>query len=560
MAGFDLVALKDRATTMSAGFTKGQKALMVGGTLAVVVALVIFTKLAGGADYATLFTDLEPADAAAVTERLSADGISYELADGGTTVRVPRDVLYETRMQLSADGVASSSQAGWSILDGQGITASEFSQQVGYQRALEGELARTIRSIDGIEAATVHLALPRDTAFALDDSQASGSVMISTRPGRSLDAMQVQAIVNLVSSSVDKLEPSDVTVADSSGTVLAAPGQRSLDGIGNDLNRRQAVAFEDQVAADLRAMLTSVVGPNNAVVTVSAELDFDESTVTRETYSQPLTDPAGTPVPLTESQRLETYTGGATGATGILGAEEGGDGGAGDGIEYSLDEFQRTNAVDREVESINRAPGTIVRLGVAVIVDEGAVTPAMLGEIEALVTAGADIRVDRGDTLAVSALPFDTSLQDAMAEDLDAAAAEAEAAARNDLYQSIALAVVIALVVLVSWLKMRKAAKRRRQLMDELSPRAIEPSHLVPAGLTVGEATGAMAAVPVDDDLDGADHVDVERLSQLAGRNVIAESPAVQVATDVADMIDNQPEEVAMLLRGWLGDRRAGAR
>lgn len=558
MAGFDLVALKDRASTMSAGFTKGQKALMVGGTLAVVVGLVMFTKLAGGAEYATLYADLEPADAAAVTERLDADGVAYELADGGSTVRVPRDVLYETRMQLSADGVASSGQAGWSILDGQGITASEFSQQVGYQRALEGELARTIRSIEGIEAATVHLALPRDTAFALDDAEASGSVMITTRPGAALDTMQVQAIVNLVASSVDNLEPSDVTVADSTGMVLAAPGQRSVDYAGNDLNMRQAAAFEEQVAADLRAMLTSVVGPNNAVVTVSAELDFDESTLTRETYTQPLTDPAGEPLPLTESERVETYTGEATGATGILGAEDGGDAGGGGGTDYSLDESERTNAIDREVESINRAPGTITRLGVAVIVDEGSVTPAMLTEIEGLVTAGADIRADRGDTLAVSALPFDTSLQETMADEMAAADEEAEAAARNDLYQTIALGVLVALVLLVSWLKMRKAAKRRRQALES-APRAIPAAQFVPAGLTVGEATSAIAAVP-GSDAESGNGVDMERLSALAGRNVIEDAPAVRVATEVADMIDNQPDEVAQLLRGWLGDRRAGAR
>lgn len=555
MAGFDLAALKERAATVNAGFTRGQKALMVGGTLAVVVGLMAFTRLAGGEEYATLYADLEPADAAAVTERLDADGVAYEIADGGSTIRVPRDVLYETRMQLSADGVATSSQAGWSILDGQGITASEFSQQVGYQRALEGELARTIRSIEGVESATVHLALPRDTAFALDDVDASASVMVATRPGTTLDAMQVQAIVNLVASSVDNLEPGAITVADSTGMVLAAPGQRSLDYAGNDMNMRQAAAFEERVGAELEAMLAPVVGPGNAVVTVSAELDFDESTITRETYSQPLTDPAGNPLPLTESTRTETYTGEATGATGILGSETGGETAGGAGTEYSLDEVDRSNAVDREVESINRAPGAITRLGVAVLVDESAITPQMLAQIEELVTAGADIRADRGDTLAVSALPFDTSVQEAMADEMAAADEAAATQARNDLYQTIGLGVLVALVVLVGWLKARKAAKRRR-LAAELQPRALEPAHLVPAGLTVGEATAAIAVV--DDDRPSA--LDVERVNDLLGRHSMPDTPAVRVATEVADMIDNQPEEVAQLLRGWLGDRRATVR
>ena len=561
MTGFDLAALKDRASTMSAGFTTGQKVLMGAAAVAVVVALFAFTKLAGGEEYAILYADLEPGDAAAVTERLDSEGVSYELTDGGSTVMVPRGVLYETRMQLSADGIGSGGQSGWSILDDQGITASEFSQRVGYQRALEGELSRTIRSIEGVESATVHLALPRDTAFALDDSEASASVMVATAGSTALDGGQVQAIVNLVASSVDRLDPDDITVADSTGVVLAAPGMRSIDGAGNDANRRQAATFEREVESELRAMLASVVGPNKAVVTVSAELDFDESTITRETYSEPVTDPAGEPLPLQESTRTETYTGEATGDAGILGPEgEAGQGG-GEGTEYSLDEGDRSYAINREVESINRAPGTIEHMSVAVLVDETSTTPAMIEQIEALVAAGADIRADRGDTLAVSRLPFDTSIQDQMEDELVEADAAAAAEARNQLYQTIALAVVVVVVLPVAWLKMRKAAKRRAEIAAQLVPRAIEPAApVVPAGMTIGEATSAIGGTAGGGIGDRDAQIDLARLNELVGAGAVPASPAARVATEVADMIDNQPEEVAQLLRGWLGDRRGGAR
>lgn len=556
MAGFDLVALKERAATLNAGFTRGQKALMVGATLAVIVGIFAFTRMAGGEDFVTLYADLEPADAAAVTESLESDGIPYELADGGSTVKVPRDVLYETRLQLSAEGIAAGGQDGWSILDEQGITASEFSQRVGYQRALEGELAKTIRSIDGVESATVHLALPKDTAFALDDTQASASVLVTTRPGVEIDTIQVQAIVNLVASSVDKLAPEDVTVADSSGVVLAAPGQRTLDSVGTDINMRQAAAFEDQVRSELTTMLTAVVGPGNAVVRVTADLDFDESSVTRETYSNPVTDPAGQTVPLQESRRTETYTGEPSQTAGILGPEgQAGDNGTGAGTEYNLDEAERTNAVNREVESIERAPGTIQRMSVAVILDEDATSPAMVAEIEAIVAAGADIRADRGDTIAVTRLPFDTTVTDELKGELEAADAAAAASARNELYRTIALGVIVAIVLLVAWWKMRGAAKRRAALRAELAPRQLAPA--MPVGLTVGEATGLIDAT---DGAAGRHSVaELDRLDQLVAATP-AMSPAARVATEVADMIDNQPEEVAQLLRSWLGDRRAGAR
>jgi flagellar M-ring protein FliF len=568
MPGFDLVSLRERATTLNAGYTKGQKALMAGAVVAVFVGVMVFTRLAGESDYAALYTNLEAADAAAVTERLAADGISYKLADAGTTVQVPRSQLYETRMRLSADGMPSGGSAGWSILDGQGITASEFNQRVGYQRALEGELARTIRSIDAVESATVHLALPRDTAFALNDRNASASVLVRTRAGAQLDGGQVQAIVNLVASSVDRLEPGAVTVADASGMVLAAPGQRTVDYMGNDMNMRQARAFEQTVAGELQAMLTSVVGPGKAVVSVTAELDFDEQTVTRELYEDVRGDPAvgeegeqlpGDRVSLTETVRNEEYTGPGQATVGVLGPEGEGGQAAGPGTEYRLDETNVVYGVNRTIEATNRAPGKVSRMSVAVLIDENASTPEMVAQIEQVVTAGADIRPERGDVVAVNRLPFDTSIVDQMAADLAEADATAASEARMQLYQTIALAVVILIVLALGYRSLRKAAKRRAALAESIEMRAIQRSVTEP--LTPAEIAEYQAARTSP---EGA--LDLVQLDQLIG-GVGTPTPVTPgagteptVAHEVAQMIDNQPEEVAQLLRGWLGDRRGGAR
>jgi flagellar M-ring protein FliF len=565
MPGLDLVSLRERASTMSSAYTKGQKAVMVGAVVAVVAGVLVFTRLAGTADYAPLYTNLEPADAAAVTERLSADGVSYELADAGTTVKVPRGQLYDVRMRLSADGLPSGGAAGWSILDGQGITASEFSQRVGYQRALEGELARTIRSIDAVEAATVHLALPRDTAFALDDRNASASVLVRTRPGATLDGGQVQAIVNLVASSVDRLEPGAVTVADANGMVLAAPGQRSVDYAGNDMNMRQARAFEQSVASEIQAMLTSVVGPGKAVVNVTAELDFDEQTVTRELYEDVRGDPVegaegvvepGDRVSLSETIRNEEYTGpgGSGAATGVLGPEGEQIEANGPGTEYRLDETNVVFGVNRTIEATNRAPGKISRMSVAVLVDENASTPAMVAQIEQIVAAGADIREERGDALAVTRMPFDNSIAERMEADLAEAEEAAAAEAQMQLYQTIALVVVVLMVLALGYRSLRKAAKRRAQLAESIEMRAIERTateNLTPAQQAEFASARAGAGTSID----------LVQLNDLIG-GIGTPMPAAEptVAAEVAEMIDNQPEEVAQLLRGWLGDRRGATR
>ncbi len=561
MPGLDLVSLRERASSLSSAYTKGQKALMAGAVVAVVAGVLIFTRLAATTDYAALFTNLEPADAAAVTERLDADGTPYELADAGTTVKVPRGDLYDVRMRLSADGLPNGGAAGWSILDGQGITASEFSQRVGYQRALEGELARTIRSIDAVEAATVHLALPRDTAFALDDSKASASVLVRTRPGSTLDGGQVQAIVNLVASSVDRLSPESITVADANGLVLAAPGQRSVDYAGNDMNMRQARAFEQAVASEIQTMLTSVVGPGRAVVTVTAELDFDEQTVSRELYEDVRGDATpgeegdvapGDRVSLSETIRNEEYTGpGSGGVAGVLGPEgEPGDGAAGGGTEYRLDETNVVYGVNRTIEATNRAPGKISRMSVAVLLDENHSSPAMVAQIEQVVAAGADIREDRGDALAVTRLPFDTSVSERMEADLAEADDAAAAAAKMQLYQTIALVVVVLLVLAIGYRSLRKAAKRRAALAESIEIRAIERTatqNLSPA--QQAEYANARA--------NAGASIDLVQLEDLIGGIGTPMAPAApSVAVEVAEMIDNQPEEVAQLLRGWLGDRR----
>ncbi|MFW5653021.1 MAG: flagellar M-ring protein FliF C-terminal domain-containing protein, partial [Planctomycetota bacterium] len=184
-------------------------------------------------------------------------------------------------------------------------------------------------------------------------------------------------------------------------------------------------------------MLAAVVGPGKAVVTVSADLNFDETSTTRETFTDPVTDPAGNRVPLTESTRTEEYTGPAPATAGVLGPEgepvaEGGE------TAYNLDERDVAFAVNRVVETTNGAPGRIERMSVAVLVDENVTTAPQIEQIEELVTAGAGVDAERGDSIAVTRMPFDTSVADAMAEAADEAEEAAAAESMMSLYRALA--------------------------------------------------------------------------------------------------------------------------
>src|SRR3712207_60050 len=203
-----------RLLSTFSSFTPGQKAVTIVAVLALAVGGYFFASWAATPSYATLFSNLSSKDASAIVESLQKSGTPYELANGGQTILVPQDQVYDLRLQLSGEGLPGEADTGYALLDKQGVTTSDFMQHVGYQRALEGELAKTIKSIDGVDGATVHLVIPEKDVFADDQNKPTASVLVASQGSSGLTGQQVQAIVHLVASSVEGLETSAVTVAE----------------------------------------------------------------------------------------------------------------------------------------------------------------------------------------------------------------------------------------------------------------------------------------------------------------------------------------------------------
>src|SRR4051812_21338467 len=219
-----LAGTVERARATFSTISLGQK---------VVIGLLLLGLLLGGFFFfrwittptqAPLFSNLASADASAIVEELNAQGVTYTLTDGGQTIMVAQDQVYDQRLHMSGKGLPAGQDTGYALLDQQGITTSEFQQQVTYQRALEGELSKTLEALDGVQQAVVHVALPKEEVFATDQAQPTASVLLSLAPGTQLAGEQIQAITNLVSSSVQDMDPDQVTVTDASGQVLASPG------------------------------------------------------------------------------------------------------------------------------------------------------------------------------------------------------------------------------------------------------------------------------------------------------------------------------------------------
>ena len=237
----DVDRLKEQGKRFADGFTPGQKAMTILGVVGVVLMGMFFMKWASSTDYAPLYTGLSGPDAAAVTQKLDAAGVKYKLAGGGGTILVSKNDVYKERVALSAAGLPSGGGDSYALLDKQGITTDEFTRNIDYQRALQGELGRTIQSIDGIQQASVTIQIPKDTVFVgADQQKATAAVLVKTNGGGDLPSDTVTSIVHLVASSIPNMNPDDVTVADANGKILHAPGMDLGAGSGAQLEAKQA--------------------------------------------------------------------------------------------------------------------------------------------------------------------------------------------------------------------------------------------------------------------------------------------------------------------------------
>jgi flagellar M-ring protein FliF len=538
----DVTIARRRAASVWSGFTSGQKTMLGLAVGAVAIGGYFFTQWAAQPTWTPLYGNLSATDAGSVTQELAGKGVRYKLSDGGATVLVPQTEVYQLRLDMSAKGLPTGGSQGYALLDKQGITTSEFRQRVDYQRALEGELARTIGAIDGVAGADVHLVIPADDVFADDSRQPSASVLLRPKTqGKKFANDQVRAIVNLVAGSVEGLSPEAVTVADSGGHVLSAPGEGGLDASG-DAQAAQARTFEDGLARSLEEMLAPVTGAGGAVVRVKADLDFDERSTTTERFDQP---PAGQSSPLvTESTSNETFAGpgASTAAGGVLGTDgqTPAAGAATNANNYQKQQAERSFAVGKVTEQVKSAPGKVSRLSVAVLLDDKVkVAPA---EITNLVNAAAGIDGQRGDVVSVQAMAFDHSATEAAAKEQKAAAAAKSKDQMFNLVRTGGVLLIVLVALFLAWRSAKKASVTRYPVPGVLPAGPVQAEALhaalsafsAPAG-----ATGTPAVEPGD------------RYERAA----LPSAPDVN--DELAELIERQPEEVASILRGWLADRRS---
>lgn len=404
----------------SQAYTLQQKVAIFGsaaGALLLLWALVYFVNQA---DYRTLYTEMEPADAQAVLARLETIGVPYQLSDDGSRVSVPQDRLSEARIQLATEGFPASGQIGYELFDRTNFGLTNFQEQINFQRALEGELARSISDLAEVEAARVHLVMESRSLLRSASDDAKASVTLRLARGRSLEQARVQGIVHLVASSVKGLDPARVTVVDNSGALLSG-SDHSAPISGRQID--QQLKMESDLADKVTRILESVVGVGGVRSQVALDVNFQKVEETIEEF-----DPEGSVV---LAQQIRTERGPASvniaqGIPGPQGAEDIDATGRFELPEYVTEDERINYEVSRSTRHIVDEFGGVEGISVAVLIDnkarldvgeDGRVrtvsepwTDVEMERFRGLVASAVGIDFGRGDSLTVENVPFGNDL------------------------------------------------------------------------------------------------------------------------------------------------------
>jgi flagellar M-ring protein FliF len=396
-------------------------------------------------DYQVLFSSLSQEDAGEMLAKLKEKKIPYQLANNGTTILVPHDQVYDTRITLVAEGLPKGGGVGFEVFDRTNLGTTDFVQKLNYQRALQGELSRTIKQIKEIEQARVHIVSPKESLFVEEQKKPTASVFIKTRSGMTLGAWQVEGIVHLVASAVEGLEPGNITVVDTSGKILSKRIEAGLIGQLTTGQLEYQRNIEEGLKKKIQGMLEEVLGVNKAIARVSTEIDFQEISIIEESY-----DPKSV---IRSEQRSREKSSATSGATlpregkseapserktppekPSSGAEQSSKASTSLSFPPSSTSFsERQNEIrNYEISKINRQiknpVGSVKKISVAVIVDgtyketsgsKGskirqyvARPPEEMKNLEAIIKRAMGYDEERGDQVELINMPFSWSISE----------------------------------------------------------------------------------------------------------------------------------------------------
>ncbi|MEW6049868.1 MAG: flagellar basal-body MS-ring/collar protein FliF [Candidatus Zixiibacteriota bacterium] len=479
---------------------------LAGGTIVGIFFVVGWVK---DVNYARLYTHLDEGEAGEIVSYLGDQKIPYKLTDNGTSIEVPSDQVYKTRISLAAEGLPKGGVMGYSIFDKNNLGMTDFLQNLNFRRALEGELTKTIMQLSEVQAARVHIVIPKDRLFKEDKREATASVLLKLKGHSQLGRQQVNGITHLVASSVEGLSPGNITIVDYEGNLISG-GQKAdpLAGMSSSqLDVRQQV--EKYLEEKAQSMLDGVLGPGKAIVRVTAELNFQQLERTEEKF-----DPDNSQI--RSEEHTKTTNNSSNKAQDSVGSSQ----------QENSETYVTNYELNKTVEHIVNAVGTINRLSVAVTVDGTYSEQAAGGEAgEKVYQPRSQEELDRLAAVVRNAVGFDSQRNDQIElfnvpfnrDQIQVEQQQLDTMYQREFYWEIAKKVGIVLLVIMALLYLKRKSKKLFSALGQILPPSVPRQVRAQAQQGGEEESGPIAMEPRKPRLvDQMQHVAKEKPEEVA--------------------------------------------
>jgi len=412
--------LSERFATLSQG-QKVAALVLATVTIGSILAMSFWIKTP---DLQLLYANLSEQDASAIVDNLKSQKIPYELSNQGKTIRVPANQVHEIRLKMASEGLPEGSEVGLEIFDETSLGMTDFIQKLNFQRALQGELSRTIKTLDAVDHARVHLVIPKQTLLIREKPKGKASVTIKTKAGKFLNERQVQGIVHLIASSVEGITADNVVVVDVKGNLLSGSQETNAGAARSSSNYQHKRRVEQELEKNILAMLEDALGQGMIIARVTAKLDFEKNDQTEEIYD-PDSSVIRSQQTASESTVGATPTGGVIGVQAQLpaGENQGGTGTSGQPSKRDKNNQVTNYEINKITRVVSKPTGTISKLSVAVMIngvmaenDAGeeeyqARTQEEMDKYTQIVQSAVGYNQERGDQIKVENIQFDRSVE-----------------------------------------------------------------------------------------------------------------------------------------------------
>ena len=528
--------LKDilgRFTNTWRNMTSGKTTGLIGFIIVIATLLVAYYLIFGKVTYVTLFNNLDVTNSGKIVKKLDESGVTdYKLANGGSTILVPEDKVDRLRINLAMDGALPSNGTGFEIFDSSGFAITDEDRKIMYQRALEGELQRTISSFEEVTFARVHLSLPKESVFSRDEQLGSASVILQLNPYEQLSNEQIRGVIALVSGAIKGIPEGNVRVVDSNANLLSE-GLRengTVSGIGGIEERfEMKKSFESEIESQLKTMLERTLGKGRVAVSVNAILNYDseeatsifydkDNNVVRSLQERILVDSSansigGSPV----DNNIQYYS--ATSAAGITG----------------LNTFEniKNYEISETKTRVLKAPGELLRLTTSVVYD-GNLDVAKKASIRNIVIGAVGYDDARNDLINIEGIEFDRTYEAEVAKEIEIQLAAIAKEEKQQGYIDLALKIVGGIFALVFFIIFMIGLKKKSER------RAIADTNMINSMNGVNPAQQAMEPVAVDD------------VFESISLNLEREGVSQQKENEINAFVEKDPDRVAEIVKTWI--------